>query len=204
MTHFNPDSHLTYDELLRAMTDPSDLDTARRAHLTSCQRCRRQTEDMTYRYRRLGQMAKQMAPEPRQAFRVPAHNAAIGRWRFRPGVALGVLGVMIFIFTLSLPRFTGNSHPPAPVVALNFEDDDRLLEEIDTLVEDALPEAYQQLAAVSDNRSVEDLDEFVDWMVPAPEEDDDVVALPVTSARETRQKSLLRSDLAVLYEEGIV
>ena len=74
MKHHNPDTHLTYDELLQAMTDVSDLDPARQAHLDDCHHCRRQTEDLTYRYRRLGQMAKQMAPKPRQAFRVPASN----------------------------------------------------------------------------------------------------------------------------------
>ena len=48
------------DDLLRAMIDPSDLDAARQAHLHACRYCRRQTEDLTDRYRRLGQMAREM------------------------------------------------------------------------------------------------------------------------------------------------
>lgn len=203
MTHHNPDSHLVYDDLLRAMTDPSDLDTTPQAHLKSCLHCQRQTEALTHRYHRLGKMARKMAPEPRQPFRVPARNAPIGRWHFKPGMALGVLGVLIFAFTIWGPRLTRISQAPAPMVAQNFKNDDQLMGEIDALVEDAMPAAYQQLAALSDDRSVEDLDEFINWMVPAPEEADDVEQ-PATSDRVIGQKPLARSKLAVFAEEGMV
>jgi len=173
MTHYNPDAHLTYDELLRAMTDPADLDTAQYEHLNSCRRCQRQTEDLTYRFHRLGKMAQQMAPKPQKAFRVPAHRTAIGRWHFKPGMALGVLGVLIFVFTLWGPRLTGNNHAPAPMTAWNLEKDDHLMQAVDALVEDALPEEYQQVAAITDNQTGADLDEFIDWMVPDPGQDDE-------------------------------
>jgi hypothetical protein len=202
MTHYNPDSHLAYDELLRSMTDPSDLDTTRQAHLTSCRRCQRQSEDLTYRYHRLGKMAQKMAPKPRKAFRVPAHHTAIGRWHFKPGMALGVLGVLIFVFTLWGPRLTGNNHAPALMAARNLEKDDHLMQEVDALVEDALPEDYQQVAAVTDNRPGEDLDEFIDWMVPDPEQDDDSEQ-PAPLNRDTLQGPLARLDLAVVVIERI-
>jgi hypothetical protein len=202
MTPYNPESHLTYDDLLRAMTDPSDLDTTQQAHLTSCRRCQRQTEDLTYRYHRLGKMAQQMAPKPRKAFRVPAHHATIGRWHFKPAMALGVLGILIFAFTLWGPRLTGNNHASAPLTARNLAQDDHLMQEVDTLVEDALPEDYQQVAALSGNQSGEDLDQFIDWMVPDPEQDDDG-GQPVPSDHDTLQGPLARLDLAVLAIERI-
>ena len=58
-------------------------------------------------------------------------------------------------------------------MAETFENDDRLMEEIDALVEDALPEKYRQLAALPGERSVEDLDAFIDWVAPSPEDTDD-------------------------------
>ena len=190
MTHYNPDSHYTDDELLRAVIDPSDLDPTRQAHLKSCLHCQRQTKDLTDRYSRLGQTAREMAPEPRKSFRLPVHDAPVARWRFKPVMALGVLGILIFVVTLWVPRF---SQTPTPMVAQNFESDDQLMAEIDALVENALPEKYQQLAALSDDRSVEDLDEFMNWMVPSPEETDDVEQ-PGTSDRESRQGPFARSD----------
>ena len=202
MKHHDPDLHLTDDELLRAMVDPSDLDPTRKAHLESCLQCRRQAQDLTDHYNRLGRMARQMAPEPRKSFRVPAHTAPVGRWHFKPVMALGVLGALVFALTLWGPRFTRILQTPTPIVAHNFENDDHLMEEIDALVDDPLPEEYQQLAALSDDRSVEDLDEFMDWMVPSPEEAGDVQQ-PASSDREGRPGPLARSDAMVSIEEGM-
>mgnify|MGYP000215217915 FL=1 len=172
MKHHDPDNHLSDEEVLRAAVDPSDLDPARQAHLASCPQCRRQAEDVADDYRRLGQMARQMAPEPRRTFRLPADNAPAGRRYVRPALALGVLGTLVFAVTLWGP-FTRMSQTPTPMVAETVEDDDALMAEIETLVEDALPEKYRQLAALPDDRSVEDLDEFIDWMVPSPVDTDE-------------------------------
>ena len=201
MKHHDPNLHLTDDELLRAMVDPSDLDPTRQAHFKSCLHCQRQTKDLTHRLDRLGRMARQMAPEPRKSFRLPAHTTPVSRWRFKPVMALGVLGALIFVLTLWGPRFTGISRTPTPMVAQNIEHDDRLLDEVDTLVDDALPEDYQQVVALSDDRSVDDLDDFMNWMVPSPEEGDDVEQ-PATSDRKNRQGPLARSDATVHAEEG--
>lgn len=172
MKHHDPNVHLTEDELLRAMIDPSNLDPTRKAHFDACRHCRQQAEDLTHRYSRLGQAATQMAPQPQKAFRVPARHAPVGRWYFKPGLALGVLGTMVLVLTLWGPRFTGVDQTPPPIVVQTFENDDHLMEEIDILVENALPEKYQQLAALSDDRSVEDMDAFIDWMAPLEEADD--------------------------------
>ncbi|MCP3955077.1 MAG: hypothetical protein GY697_23080 [Desulfobacterales bacterium] len=174
MKHSDPDLHLTDDELLRATIDPSDLGPARKAHFESCPHCRRQTEDLAQGYSRLGQMATQMAPKPQKTFRVPAHNAPVSRWYFKPGLALGVSAALVLVFTLWGPRFTPVDPTPTPMVVQKFENDNHLLEEVDMLVENALPEKYQQVAALSDDRSVEDLDEFIDWVVPPIEEINDV------------------------------
>lgn len=203
MKHPKPDSHLTDDELLQTIIDPSDLATARQAHFQSCPDCRRQSEDLKYRFSRLGRMAKQMAPKPRKVFRAPAHHAPIGPWYLKPALAMGVLGALVFVFTLWGPRFFRMVQTPPPMVAQNVEKDDHLMEEIDTLVENALPEKYQQLAALADDRSVEDLDEFIDWVVPSLEEPDDGEP-SATQYLESRQEPLAWSNSAVHAERGVV
>ena len=202
MTHHDPDLHLDDDEVLRATIDPSDLGAARQAHLHSCRHCMRQTEALTARYRRLGQMAWEMAPEPRQAFRVPADLAPGRPWYLKPAMALGVMGALVFAVTLWRP-FNRMSPTPTPMVAEKFENDDRLMEEIDALVEDALPEKYRQLAALPGERSVEDLDAFIDWVAPSPEDTDDWEQSG-TSERETGQGPLARYNSKDNAERGMV
>jgi hypothetical protein len=201
MKHHTANTHFSEDELLRTMVDLSDLDPARQAHFNACLHCQRQAKDLADSYNRLGQMARQMAPQPRMSFRMPADQVPAGRWYVKPALALGVLGTLIFVFTLWVPRFTQNSQTPAPMVAQDFENDDQLLAEVDALVEDALPEQYQQLTALSDDRSVEDLDEFMNWMVPPPDEMDDMEQ-PATSDQEGRQAPIARSDSTIHAEEG--
>lgn len=200
MKHHDPKIHLSDDDLLRAMIDPWDLDPGPQAHLESCRRCRRRTEELTRRFHHLGLMARQMAPKPRKSFRVPAQDAPYGRWHLKPAMALGVLGILVFAVTLWGP-FTRIYRTPAPMVGPNVGHDDRLLEAIDTLVEDALPGKYRQLAALSDHRSVEDLDAFIDWVAPSPEETD-AQEQPSRSGRESRQGPSARWDAKVRAEEG--
>ena len=202
MTHHDPNRHLSDDEVLRAMIDPSDLGAGRQAHLHSCRHCRHQTEALTARYRRLGQMAREMAPEPRQAFRLPTDKAPGRPWYLKPAMALGVMGALVFAVTLWRP-FTRISPTPTPMVAEKFENDDRLMEEIDALVEDALPEKYRQLAALPGERSVEDLDAFIDWVVPSPEDGNDWEQSG-TSQRETGQGPVARYNSKDKAERGMV
>ncbi len=170
MKHNNPDSHLTYDELLIAMTDVSDLGQEQQGHLQACLHCQRQSEALAHRFNRLGNIAKKMAPKPSQPFRVPTRHATIWRWQFRPGVALGVLGVLIFAFTLWWPKPSDYSEQPAPMASYNMEEEAQLMAEVDALVKDALPIVYQKVAVVSEPILSKDL---IDWIVPSIDEEDE-------------------------------
>lgn len=170
--HLTP--HLTYDDLLRTLVDASDLGPEQHAHLETCHRCRKQAEEMKRRYRRLGQMARSQTPAPSRPFRVPAHQAPGSRRQFKPAMALAALGVMAFVFTVWWPRPADHTDAPAPMVASNLEQDDRLMGEIDDMLDNALPEAYQQLAVVTESHNVENLDDLMDWMVPSIDEEDDI------------------------------
>lgn len=203
MTHDDPQLHLSEDEVLRAMIDPSNLDSSRQAHVNACRHCQRQTEALSHRLIRLGQMAKQMTPEPQKSFRLPAHSTPVGRWRLKPAMALGVLGILIFAVVLWGPRFYYMSPSPGPMVVHTVESDDRLLQEIDMLVEDALPEQYQRLAALSDDRSVEDLDALIDWVVPSPGEAEEEES-PASSGRDSRQEPLAWSNFTITAERRMV
>jgi hypothetical protein len=167
-----PEQHLSYDDLLRTLVDESDLSSDQRRHLQSCPQCQRQAQALQYRYRRLGRMAREMAPEPSRSFTVPAHGAPRTRWYFKPGVAAGIVGVLVFVFTLWWPRPSDHSDLPAPMATWSLEEENRWMAEVDALVHDALPKAYQHVAVVSEPIFSKDL---IDWIVPSIDEDDDMV-----------------------------
>ncbi len=163
------DQHLTYDELIRNLVDASDLGEGRQAHLQVCQHCRCQAENLEQRYSRLGRMARELTPEPSRAFRLPDRGAAQRRRQFRPAMAMGLAGALILAFILIRPDFFQPSQEVPQMAAGGTEAENRLMARIDDLVEDALPKAYQNLAAVSEPILTEDL---IDWIVPSIEEDD--------------------------------
>jgi hypothetical protein len=89
-------------------------------------------------------------------------------------MALAALGLMAFVFTVWWPRPVNHMNAPTPMVASNLEQDDRLMGEIDDMLDNALPEAYKQLAVVTESHNVENLDDLMDWMVPSIDDEDDI------------------------------
>lgn len=163
-------AHLDYDQMLQALVDKSDLTHEAQEHLAVCTSCQHQVKRLVQRYDRLGEMAKKMAPGPTQPFRVPDRPAASARWQFKPALALGMVGFLILGLTLWWPKQYNAVDAPAPMAAQTSEvDDDALMDEIDALVADALPAAYQEVAGVSDAQSIEDL---IEWIVPSIEEEE--------------------------------
>ena len=94
------------------------------------------------------------------------------RWHFKPGVAVGVLGVLIFVFTVWWPNPSEHADVPVPLAEYSAKEDAQLMAEVDALVHDALPVVYQQVAVVSEPILSKDL---IDWIVPSIDEDDDNV-----------------------------
>ena len=159
-------AHLNYDQLLRALVDTADLEDKARKHLESCPGCRRQVSQLTQRYGRIGQMAKQLAPAPTRPFRIPAQQPTLRRWQLKPAMAMGMVGALILVFTLWWPQSMDT--PPGPDMMATLEEgvDDPVMDEIEALIADALPVAYQEIAsatAASESHTVEDL---IEWIVP--------------------------------------
>ena len=168
----NIDQHLSYDELIQNLVDRTDLEAIRKEHLEACPHCRIQAETLQRRYDRLGQMARELAPQPKHAFRVPESGRTSTGRQFRPVLAMGVAAVLILGLTLLWPRAFDKSQGPPEIAATSAEEENRLMARIDELVDDALPKPYQQLLAVSEPILTEDL---IDWIVPSIEEDDEKI-----------------------------
>lgn len=160
--------HLSHDDFLHALVDIEDLDPGRREHLHRCRACHDKLERLSRRFSDLGRMAARLAPEPQRSFRLPSATRA-ARWRLRPLWAAGLAAVLILLL-----RWNGTDrmlHLPAgsqPIADSHHE----LTLAVDALVQNALPPAYQALAAVADPPVNEDL---FDWVIPPLDDETETI-----------------------------
>jgi hypothetical protein len=158
-----PDDHLSADQLLQALADLPDLGADRKNHLGQCPACRKELERLKQGLGRLGQTARQMAPGTARPFRLPSKAAPAAWWRFNPMWATVAAGILLVAFTVWWPR---SLTPPAQVPTVAVRNPDAaasLFDQVDALVDDALPPTLQALAAASD---LDDADDELDWLVP--------------------------------------
>jgi hypothetical protein len=165
--------HLSYDEMLKALVDVADLTPEQRNHLGQCPQCRQEQARLAERFGRLGRMARELAPSPRGPLRLPAQGRTAGLWRFTPFKAAVLTAAMVLVFAVWWPQHL--SRPPVPNPQLSQQRlaaDEQLMEQIDALVDDALPADLQHIVAESDSDEDTD-DNSLNWIVPLPDDSGD-------------------------------
>lgn len=165
--------HLSHDELLKAVVDMEALSTGRKDHLAGCTTCSHDLERLHNRFANIGRTAKKLAPAPARPFRLPASHTSPKRRSFKPVWVMAFSAAMLLAIVVMRPNWLNNGTTPS-TVQVNAAADRELMKEIDALVDDALPVAYQQLAYLDDpfsaNGTQVDKD-LLDWVVPPIDDD---------------------------------
>ena len=173
MNASNTKQHMTSDEMTMAVVDRNDLAADRRAHLEDCGSCRERVSSFENQLKGMGEMARKMAPAPSKPIRLP--QTGIKRsWQRKPILAVGFAALVLLAVVVWQPSPV--SPPGGPSVAsLDTAKEQRLIEDIDAIVENALPTAYQELAAfdIPDLFDDDTEDDPSDWIVPSLQEDED-------------------------------
>lgn len=168
--NLNGDEHLTSDELIIAAVDRRDLEHTRQTHLSACPTCRQKHDHLLDRLERIGRMARGLSPEPARPFRLP-EKAAPSRYKFSAPVWIaGFAAAVLLALFFWRPQWRVDSNPP-PVTAAVLAKDRQMMESVDALVDNALPEPYQQLASADDYGDADDMDagdddSLLNWIVP--------------------------------------
>ncbi len=166
----NPQEHLSDDELLQALVDVSDLKAERQSHLGQCADCQRHMDHLEQRFINLENKARQMAPAPPQPFRMPQKTEQQAWWFYRPMWAAGMVATMVLALVLWWPRQLERSAHIPDVARQHTVTDDSLFDQVDALVDNALPPIVQQLTASSE---LDESQSVIDWVVPHIDELDD-------------------------------
>jgi predicted anti-sigma-YlaC factor YlaD len=151
--------------MLQAVIDDTDLSKLQQQHLAECSRCRSHRERLENELTRLGQTAERYAPEPLRRITV-AQDKVRAPFSIR-GFAFStaaVAAVIIVVWATFLVRSQqqgriGNS-------AQNMVEAERLMTEINVLVENALPQVYLDIVGDTNLNLDED---FIDFLIPTNE-----------------------------------
>ena len=154
------------DELLKAVIDPRDLKAQQKMHLENCRICRSAVENTGARIERLGATARRLAPAPARVFRLPQTGPHPKPRRAPWMLAFAALALLLVVLAPRIYRLDSGNRVPAPESGevRTAASDRNLMQEINALVENALPVHYQSLvSAVS--AGYEDSDPL-DFIVP--------------------------------------
>ncbi len=171
--HNSNEPHLEENDILQAVIDDNDLSQPLRQHLNKCSHCRLQKARFEQELTRLGQLAKHYAPQSRQ--RVAIMDARVKppflNWKFVLGAAAVAATVMVVWATVLIQR-----QPPGSVgnLAQNMVEAERLMTEINVLVENALPPVYLEIVGEAELNQDE---EFMEFLIPAAEDPPRISAL---------------------------
>jgi len=170
----NSNQHLDHDELLQAMVDKGSLTAVNRDHLAGCPACSENLERLGRRFAEIGRTARKLTPSPAKPFRLPAGQTQSMTRFFRPVWVMGFSAAMMLAIVVWRPDWIGYG-PTAPKPTATAAADRQLMKEVDALVDDALPAAYQQLAYLDDPFLTDDTDadnDLLDWVVPPLDDTD--------------------------------
>lgn len=154
--------HLVEDDILRAVIDETELSDLQQVHLAQCSRCRSLREQLEQELTRLGQLAKRYSPAPQKRITLVERKArsAFFKWGFAFSAAAAAAAILIVLGTFLL-----RSQQPGSIgnLAQNMVEAEKLMTEVNVLVESALPPVYLDIIGETDLSADED---FIDFLIP--------------------------------------
>ena len=165
--------HLDEDQIIQAVVDAGDLPVAVRDHLSECPHCLESKESFARELADLGQLAQQYSPRPQRRIQIPvAESKAESRqtfwsslsWRNVAAATATIAAVLLIVWGTNMMR--NLSQPGTQNLAAEMLEAEKLMTEVNTLVDNALPPFYLEL---SGEKSPDDVEEFYQFLIPSVE-----------------------------------
>lgn len=157
--------HLGENDILQAVADDAGLPARQQQHLAECSRCRDKKLRLENELAHLGRLAERYAPEPLQRITLPDDRI---RWPFSiRGIVFSAATVAAVIIVVWAAFWVRNQQQGGiGNVAQNMVEAERLMTEINGLVENALPQVYLDIVGETTYKMDED---FIDFLIPTEE-----------------------------------
>jgi hypothetical protein len=162
--------HLDDEQLIQSVVDASDLPGSVQAHLAECGQCLAGKNSFELEMTTLSQKAEQFAPQPQRRIMLPAQKSKnpfrnLLDWHNLVAAAATVAAVFILVWGTNLVR--NLSEPGIENLTADMVESERLMTEVKTLVDNALPPFYLVLSG--ENNAGYD-DDFYQFLIPTIEE----------------------------------
>ena len=136
------EQHLSQDQLIRAVVDVTDLPPSAQAHLAACDQCLADKNSFELGMVKLGQKAERLVPKPQRRISLPAAKSKniLGnflQWRSWTAAAATVTAIFILVWGTNIAR--NRSEPGSENLTADIIEAERLMTEVNTLVDNALP-----------------------------------------------------------------
>jgi len=165
--------HLAEKDILQAVVDNTDLSGPAQQHLAECHHCRSRKQRIEHELTQLRQMAERYVPEPQRRITMAEQKvrSPFLKWGFAFGAA-AVAAVILVVLGTFLIR--DQQRGAVGNLAENMVEAERLMTEIDVLVENALPQVYLDIVGETDLKMDKD---FIDFLIPTTDEPPRISAL---------------------------
>jgi hypothetical protein len=162
--------HLNEDQIIQAVVDPGDLPQSVRAHLADCRQCTAERNSFEHELTALAQNAEQLAPGPQRRILLPPPKARNPLWNlleWRNLIAAAAAVTAVFMIVWGTNTVRNGSGPGTENLAAEMLEAERLMTEVNTLVDNALPPFYLELSGEKKS----DYDEaFYRFLIPTIED----------------------------------
>jgi hypothetical protein len=162
--------HLDEEQLVQAVVDATDLPHSVQAHLAKCGQCLAGKNSFEFEMTKLSQQVERFAPKPQRRILLPVQKTKnplrnLLDWRNLVAAAATVTAVFILVWGTNMVR--NPSVPGAEILAAEMEEAERLMTEVNTLVDNALPAFY---LVISGEKNAAYEEEFFQFLIPTIED----------------------------------
>jgi hypothetical protein len=163
--NFTKDQHLNDDQIFCAIVEAGDLPDTVRKHLAGCPQCRIAVEQFEEELSALGKLAHHFSPKPETQITLPVEKTTqsiFGAWKWQVsfGAAFSAVLVFVMVWWSGMTNTVINGGPNN--LSGELWEDEKLMTEISSLSENALPQLYMDITGETDPEDDDDFLEFVD------------------------------------------
>lgn len=164
-----PNEHLAEAQILQAIVDLSDLSDAQRAHLVDCPVCMAEINGLEQGLDLVGNMARASVPEPlSRPVLTNRYSGSLQRPFFNVGplfrMAVPVFLVLIIVTATLVLRH--DSYTNTASLEIQMIDPEQLLADIDSLIDNPLPQEFQSMVSFT---GIDPDEDFMEYIVPITE-----------------------------------